>query len=72
VGLSQENQKVVRDWILLVCGIVWVSYFAFYNPAAMNPYFMTLGASGLFGPRVLSLWRGDNDKDDTYDPDRKA
>ncbi len=63
---SQEKQKSARDWILLVCGIVWVSYFAFYNPAAMNPYFMTLGASGLFGPSVANLWRGEP-KDDKSD-----
>ena len=38
-------------------GIVWISYFAFYKPEAMNPYFMTLGAAGLFGPVVLASWQ---------------
>jgi hypothetical protein len=58
------NQKALRDWILLVCGIVWVSYFAFMNPSAMNPYFMTIGAGALFGPGVVGLWRAEAEGDD--------
>lgn len=58
---TEETQKSIRTWILLACGIVWVSYFAFFQPAAMNPYFMTLGAAALFGPSVINMWRSPDD-----------
>jgi hypothetical protein len=64
VSISPSTEKTARAWVLLACGIVWVSYFAFYNPSAMNPYFMTLGASALFGPSVINMWRGGGRSDE--------
>jgi hypothetical protein len=55
--VSSSTERRIRSNILFVIGIIWISYFAFYKPEAMNPYFMTLGAAALFGPVVLASWQ---------------
>ncbi len=65
--ISPATEKRIRSNLLFVIGLIWISYFAFYNPEAMNPYFMTLGGSALFGPAVIGLWRSEPQPTNTED-----
>lgn len=70
--MKSSTERRVKANILFVFGLGWVSYFAFYNPQAMNPYFMTLGGSAMFGPAVVGLWRADNSsKSDKLEDDKE-
>ena len=57
-SLSPEQKSTV----LFIAGLIWISYFAFFNPAALSPPFVVLGASCMFGPSVINLWKGDKDE----------
>lgn len=73
MNIKDSTVNRIRSNILFVVGIVWISYFAFYKPEAMNPYFMTLGASALFGPAVISSWQRSTrpeSKEDLNDADK--
>lgn len=63
MNLSERKQKQLRDWILFVCGIVWMSYFAFLAPLALSPQLTVIVATALFGPSVISVWKGTYKKD---------
>jgi hypothetical protein len=64
--ISPSTEKRIKADLLFIIGLIWISYFAFYNPEAMNPYFMTLGGSALFGPAVIGLWRSEPANKDDY------
>ena len=66
---SERKQKQLRDWILFVCGIVWMSYFAFLAPLALSPQLTVIVATALFGPSVISVWKGTYKKDGDDDGD---
>lgn len=72
MNFTERKQKQLRDWILFVCGIVWMSYFAFLAPLALSPQLTVIVATALFGPSVVNVWRGTNKKDGTPDADDDA
>ena len=69
MNFSERNQKQLRDWILFICGIIWMSYFSFLAPLALSPQLTVIVATALFGPSVVNVWRGSHKKDGMNDDD---
>lgn len=63
MAVTPAQWKRLKSNLLFVAGLVWISYFAFFNPTGMNPYFMVLCASALFGPAVITRWQSEEERD---------
>lgn len=48
----------IRTWLSFLLGSAFVLKFMFWTPVSIDPLLGLLIALLLFGPGILSLWRG--------------
>lgn len=54
-GETQDER--IRTWVLFVVGLAFLTKYAFWTPASINPYLTTLIGGMIFGKAVLGLWK---------------
>ena len=59
---TSARNKQVRGNILYVCGIGWVSYFAFYRPEALNAFWVSIIGLAWFGTGFLNIVKGTQER----------
>jgi hypothetical protein len=52
------NDERLRTWLSFGLGFGWVVRFMFEEPVAMEPSVGLLIAVLLFGPGIITLWKG--------------
>lgn len=67
--MNTPKARRIKANILLVCGIIWVTYFAFYKTTALNAYWVSIIGFSWFGPGFISLVKSSTERNKLDDKD---
>lgn len=67
--ITQERIRQIRGNILWVCGVVWVTYFAWVKPQALNAFWVTIVGLAWFGTGFMNIVKTQQGKRDEHAED---